>query len=137
MNCRIQDVRQHLSFLCLLAAVHSPADLSLGTLGAARNLAERLQNGSLVYYGWHYQWPAQRGGVGTLSDAARRNAGDFEMLKELAARGLYLDNCAAIRIGRGVSVLPAVQGFVHSLTLWWPEDDDEAIHTYEGDCNQD
>ena len=134
MNCRLGDVRRHLHFLCLMAAPNSAADLPRPMWTVLRTIVEQAVEGQPLHIGWSLV--TQQGQPAwKCTDSTKQYSKELHHLKEFAYRGLQLDDCVAVRAGRGLSHLPALHGHTSSLMLWWLSGCKDEIHYYEYDCS--
>ena len=120
--CSPKDLRQHMAYLCFLAAPgawthHEKA------MQVIRRTVEQISMGHLVTVGHHMaRSPSGRSASGPRwckTPATKQYAECWMALQHVATVSLALSNVVAARCGRGVPSLPPVRGYEDSLLLTW------------------
>ena len=136
INCRVGDVRRHLSFLSFEAAVLAVSDRSLGILPTAKCAVERVPEGTTLHLGYT-QTTNNQGDVKWRETSATSHKRElFETLLQFASQCLNLEDCVAVRLAKGCGTLPSVRGYTGSLLLWWHPNASEHMSTYEFDSSE-
>ena len=124
-ECKVGDVRRHMSFLCFLAALEAPTfDTGCGW-AAGRQLVEDLAAGHSVLLGW--VWSS---GVWHISKDTPSRMREFSLLQHFGHTLLRLENIQAIRYGVGMGTFGKLSGYDTGLVLWW-HGGERSIHVIE------
>jgi len=130
MICKLGELRRHLSFLIFQSAYHSAMHQQQTLLSEARTLVDKTPIGELVHLGWMLA----KDGKWRLTEKTKRFSKAFHLLHQVAYQCCNLENCVAMRYGRGISTLSPMSGHTHSVLLWWTPSSEDQPNTYEYDC---
>ena len=136
MNCRVQDVRRHLSFLCFDTAVLAVMDRSLGLLSTAKHAVERVPEGTTLHLGRILTQDAEGNPKWKETSSTLHKKAQLDDLLQFAHQCLNLEDCVAVRLSRGCATLSPVRGYTGSLLLWWLPTEYDRIYTYEFDSSE-
>ena len=133
-NVALRNIRPYESFLALLAGdfagyPHQRAQNMIIEAITRLPTNQTLTLGTLVSAG-HQK-------VVTPAASNRTHHSTLAALNQLAETGLALQNCVAYRIGHGVPRLYGVNGFHHSLVMYWHSSNMDLHSTIVCDADKD
>ena len=129
MKCKLGELRRHIAFLSLLAAVHMPSNLTCSVMSEIHSLFNKMVTGDVHHLGWKLTTnPAQKW---QLSDKTRKFNHFMQAALVLAKQSLQLRNCVAIRVAKGAPVLTELPGYDVIHTIAWLEGGEQAVFQYE------
>ena len=112
-QARLQDLRQHMEFLVLLAAAHSALGPAVNALDHVKRAFESFDSGRPI----------------TLfaSDVRQGYHRQFDAVCHMARRGMQLTPIYAARLGRGIPAYTALRQCPVALTFVWLPGQEEQV----------